>query len=582
MAIIVIDPGHGGTEKVSGSSANNASSLSGLLEQDLTLAVARHAVAALTARGHTVRATRSQDVNLGLAARAAVAKTAQADAFVSIHFNGFGDITVQGTETWVHQNASSRSHELAGCVQRAVLLATGHRNRGVQAKVLGVLDPVHHTARTAACLAELTFITTTAEDARLHDPAYLQALGESVAIGIDDFVSQQAAGLAARAVRAVEPRPEAFRTMVEFTTSTAVSPTAITVTATQEPLPDVRQAIAGLPKKGRKAKFAGPVQSDGDVDSHIQGLAVYKDFFLLTHSDKSKPSGRILVVDRRPGQQKVVTEVRLPLFGTTGPSFNHAGGCQVIGDVLAVPSESGQNASVIAFFDVSDPLDIRELNGALRIHRDARDAAAVGITTFVSNSQRFWLLAAYDSGTVDFYESPDLLGGAPFVPLFSVKIGEKHHQALLLLTDQANRVFAVGLNRTFLGDNDLVLYEVDLVGQSMTPDPDREYSPDGSALRWGAGLAIGPRGLVMHCTNRNYGKSCTINGFDPFAALLARTSTARAASGARATRAARGAPVAKTRTIKGRPSPKKGAQKTAKKTRAAKGRKARKTARSTR
>ena len=192
MAVVVIDPGHGGTAKTGGSSANNATSPSGLLEKDLTLAVARHAEAELIARGHTVRLTRTTDVNLGLSDRGRVAQSALADVLVSIHFNGFADPAVQGTETWVHLSSSERSHTLAGCVQQAVLQATRHRDRGVQAKVLGVLDAAHHAPHTAACLAELSFITTTAEDVRLHDPAYLKALGEGVASGIQEFVERPA------------------------------------------------------------------------------------------------------------------------------------------------------------------------------------------------------------------------------------------------------------------------------------------------------------------------------------------------------------------------------------------------------
>ena len=164
MAVVVIDPGHGGTVSVGDSSANNATSLSGLLEKHLTLEVARHAAAALAARGHDVRLTRTTDVNLGLADRARVAADARADAFVSVHFNGFADQSVQGTETWVHLHASPASQQLASSVQRAVRLVTGHRDRGLQSKRLGVLSPGRHHPTTAACLAELSFITTADED----------------------------------------------------------------------------------------------------------------------------------------------------------------------------------------------------------------------------------------------------------------------------------------------------------------------------------------------------------------------------------------------------------------------------------
>ena len=92
---------------------------------------------------------------------------------------------------------------------------------------------------------------------------------------------------------------------------------------------------------------------------------------------------------------------------------------------------------------------------------------------------------------------------------------EKNHQALLLFTDQTNQVFAAGLNR---GNapyfNRLILYTVDLVGKSMTPDPDRSYTTSGGTrLRWGSGLEIVGEQLVLHCTDRNYGKSCDINTF---------------------------------------------------------------------
>jgi N-acetylmuramoyl-L-alanine amidase len=270
MAIMVIDPGHGGVGKIGGSSGNNATSPSGLLEKDLTLAVARHAEASLGARGHTVRLTRTTDVNLSLVGRAAVAKSAKADAFVSIHFNGFGDPTVQGTETWVHQNGSGQSVELAGCVQRAVLQATGHKDRGLRRKVLGVVDPANHAQVTAACLAELSFITTSAEDVRLHDPEFLKALGDAIANGVQEFVGQQDVLVTSTAAAGVEltiataGRAAAFRTPVAFSASTTVSPTAAAVATMRPPLADVRQAIDALPMQGRKTKFAGPVAPGGE------------------------------------------------------------------------------------------------------------------------------------------------------------------------------------------------------------------------------------------------------------------------------------------------------------------------------
>ena len=128
----------------------------------------------------------------------------------------------------------------------------------------------------------------------------------------------------------------------------------------------------------------------------------------------------------------------------------------------------------------------------------------------------------------------------PFNAVFSkpLKVEEKHHQALLLFTDSDNRVFAAGLNRgNFPSSDTLVLYLVDLVGKSMTADPNEWSSTGrgplglGTSLRWGATLEMVGDHLVLHCTARDYDESCDINTFDP-APVQARR-TVRTRTGAR-------------------------------------------------
>ncbi len=114
-AVIVLDPGHGGQTppyKVGGSSWNNATGPQGTLEKTLTLDVALRTRDILSARGRTVVLTREIDVNLGLRARANVAKSREADAFVSIHFNGSTGHNAQGTETFVHNSHIPASTDL--------------------------------------------------------------------------------------------------------------------------------------------------------------------------------------------------------------------------------------------------------------------------------------------------------------------------------------------------------------------------------------------------------------------------------------------------------------------------------------
>jgi hypothetical protein len=48
----------------------------------------------------------------------------------------------------------------------------------------------------------------------------------------------------------------------------------------------------------------------------------------------------------------------------------------------------------------------------------------------------------------------------------------------------------------------------------MTAEPDRSYSTSaGTRLRWGTGLESVGDQLLLHCTDRNYGKGCDINTF---------------------------------------------------------------------
>jgi N-acetylmuramoyl-L-alanine amidase len=196
MAIIVIDPGHGGTRIVGGSSPNNATGPAGTKEKTLTLAIGLATRTALTARGHTVFMTRTTDVNLGLAARAHVARDHRAAAFVSIHLNASDRHTAQGTETWLHTRHSERSKRLADHVQARVLAVTKRRDRGVKAKGLGVLSPNSHDPQTACCLAEVSFLDRADEEQMLLNPEYQNAVATAIDDAVDDYLAAPAASSA--------------------------------------------------------------------------------------------------------------------------------------------------------------------------------------------------------------------------------------------------------------------------------------------------------------------------------------------------------------------------------------------------
>lgn len=181
---IVIDPGHGGSAEVGGSSHNNARSPSGVLEKNLTLRMAflvREALQqAATIGGHTIKIvlTREADRNLGLAARARVAKENSADLFLCIHFNASETHRARGVETLVdRKNRPNPNHAadvgFAQKIQTAVFNAVkahdpATRDRGVKDQGLMVLNDTHLGSRARGCLCEVEFLDHTAVDHLLN------------------------------------------------------------------------------------------------------------------------------------------------------------------------------------------------------------------------------------------------------------------------------------------------------------------------------------------------------------------------------------------------------------------------------
>jgi N-acetylmuramoyl-L-alanine amidase len=189
MSTIVIDPGHGGTDPIGGSDPNHATGANGLQEKAATLDLAQRVVTALNGSGNTVLMTRDTDTNLSLADRAAVARNANADAFLSIHFNAADDTTIQGTETWVHSASTDDSRLLAAVIQARAVAATGYNDRGVRSHAWGVLSMASQSPATACCLVEVSFLTDPNEAARLMTDAYKDAVAAQLAQALRDFVN---------------------------------------------------------------------------------------------------------------------------------------------------------------------------------------------------------------------------------------------------------------------------------------------------------------------------------------------------------------------------------------------------------
>jgi hypothetical protein len=115
-----------------------------------------------------------------------------AEVFLSIHFNGFRDPAVQGTETLVRPiggNVDAQSNALATDVQAELIATLGHRDRGLVPGRWAVLSETLHDASTARCLAEVSFLSDPAEETRLADPAYLDRIANALAQAVSHHLA---------------------------------------------------------------------------------------------------------------------------------------------------------------------------------------------------------------------------------------------------------------------------------------------------------------------------------------------------------------------------------------------------------
>ncbi|ACY13204.1 N-acetylmuramoyl-L-alanine amidase family protein [Haliangium ochraceum] len=141
--LVVIDPGHGGTN----SGAPGA--VPGLHEKQVTLAIARLLWRELSERGYRVVLTRDRDIYLTLRQRVRLANRVGADVFLSIHANATPSHDRRGYETFVLPPSA------VDVDSRALRLGDGPVRAGVDHDTALLLDDLERGAalESAAALA---------------------------------------------------------------------------------------------------------------------------------------------------------------------------------------------------------------------------------------------------------------------------------------------------------------------------------------------------------------------------------------------------------------------------------------------
>jgi N-acetylmuramoyl-L-alanine amidase len=127
--LIVIDPGHGGTDP-----GHLSVKASHLQEKDINLILAKKIGHYLETKLHHVKIkyTRTDDSFPSLEERTSFANNANADYFISIHCNGTDLTSTKGTETHVHDATSVTAIEWATMIEHDFKHKAGRTSRGVK------------------------------------------------------------------------------------------------------------------------------------------------------------------------------------------------------------------------------------------------------------------------------------------------------------------------------------------------------------------------------------------------------------------------------------------------------------------
>ncbi|OME86939.1 hypothetical protein BK120_08425 [Paenibacillus sp. FSL A5-0031] len=176
---IVIDAGHG--PNTAGKRCPDDS----MREFAFNSVVARYVRDGLAAYENVVTKFTHDDTgsrDVPLEERVKVANDWGADVFVSIHANAAGDTwsTAAGIETFTSKVASATSGKLAAAVQKALISATGRKDRGVKAEDFYVVAKT----KMPAILAECGFMSNAEEAALLKTDAYRKKVAAAIVSGI--------------------------------------------------------------------------------------------------------------------------------------------------------------------------------------------------------------------------------------------------------------------------------------------------------------------------------------------------------------------------------------------------------------
>ena len=195
QAVVVIDPGHGGTDP-------GKVGIDGQLEKDINLAVAKKLKTYLEASDVKVVLTRDVDTGLysskdthkkmaDMKKRCQLIEEAKPDLVISIHQNSFEDSSSCGPQVFYYE-ASDAGKELASSVLGALntSLCVAKPRSIKPNKEYFILKK----STSPTVIVECGFLSNPAETLLLTDKNYQDDLAHAIYIGVIDYLAQSPSG----------------------------------------------------------------------------------------------------------------------------------------------------------------------------------------------------------------------------------------------------------------------------------------------------------------------------------------------------------------------------------------------------
>jgi len=208
--VVVIDPGHGGNDL-------GAKGPQGTAEKAITLTVARSVAEQLTNR-YQVHLTRSDDYQLQLSERTAVANRSAAAIFISLHTGSSFINSVSGSAVYFYQQFTESAlaaedqtpklltesslplpwdqlqikygasrEKLAKLIQREIDAIRASPGTTVQGASLLVLEG----ADMPAVAIEIGNLSNPSEEKMMQDPEFLARIARAIALAVEAFFAQK-------------------------------------------------------------------------------------------------------------------------------------------------------------------------------------------------------------------------------------------------------------------------------------------------------------------------------------------------------------------------------------------------------